>query len=270
MNQRGRFLALLLGVVSLSVALDSFCQSAASSPIKVLSAKRAETLVVLFGGLATPAHPKEDVVLVLEIGGISLEEFQKARGKKWLYVMAGKQRYDYSSAISGMVNGKAQIKIAVTVPRQALDFKLFAGDHPPKSFKAEEKIYHQLDLDLFGMPPGGVAGGDRGSAPQVPAPQGAASAGVRLSSKEAEGLLVHKEDPVYPPLARMARIQGTVVIDLIVSEAGAVSSQKLISGHPLLVKAAMEATGKWTYRPYTVAGKPRTFVTTVNIPFLLR
>jgi len=203
----------------------------------------------------------------LEIGGIPEEEFRKSRGKKWLYVKAGEQRYDYNMATSTTVNGKPQIMIAVIVPRQALEFKLFAGDYPPKSFKAEEKIYPQLDF--MGMPPGGAAGRKAGGVPPVPAPEGPAPSMIRLSSKEAEGLLLHKVEPVYPPLARQARIQGTVVIELFVSETGAVSSQTLKSGHPMLVKEAMDATSKWKFKPYTQAGKPKPFATTVNVPFSL-
>jgi TonB family protein len=91
----------------------------------------------------------------------------------------------------------------------------------------------------------------------------------RLPSKDADGLLVRKVGPIYPPLARQARIEGTVVVDLSVSEEGTVSFAKLVHGHPLLVPAAMEAARKWIYKPYIESGKPKAFVTTVNIPFSL-
>lgn len=166
MNRTGRSLAAVLGAVSFTVALNSFCQSAASSPIKVLSAKRTETFVMPSGGRY--AHPKEDVVLVLEIAGISLEEFGKEAQAKKVYLIAGERRFDYIYASSVMLNGKPQRKIAVIVPRKGLEFKLFVGDYPPMSFKAEDKIYNQLSY--FEEPPqGGAVGGAVGGVPQVPA-----------------------------------------------------------------------------------------------------
>jgi hypothetical protein len=146
MNWRRRPLALVLCTLLISVGLNSFCQTAANSPIKVLSAKRAEryTSSGPYGQELIASRPKEDVVLVLEIGGISIEEFQKIDAKK-LYLMAGERRCIFNVASSGTINGKPQIKLAAIVPRQGLEFKLFAGEYPSKSFKAEDKIYDQLD-----------------------------------------------------------------------------------------------------------------------------
>jgi hypothetical protein len=144
MNRRRTPLALVLGTVLISVGLNSFCQTAANSPIKVLSAKRAERYgSSSYGQELTATNPKEDVVLVMEIGGISLEEFEKIDAKK-LYLMAGERRCIFHVTTFGTYNGKPQIKLASIVPRKGSEFKLFAGEYPPTSFKAEDKIYDEL------------------------------------------------------------------------------------------------------------------------------
>ncbi len=90
---------------------------------------------------------------------------------------------------------------------------------------------------------------------------------VRLTPVVAEGLVVEKSDPVYPPLAKQTKLQGTVKVDVTVSESGAVASTKVISGNPLLVAAALDAVRKRKYMPYMVDGKRTSFVTTVEIAF---
>ncbi len=96
---------------------------------------------------------------------------------------------------------------------------------------------------------------------------GAVYGQVRLAPEVAERLIIEKPDPVYPPLAKQTKTQGTVEIDITVSESGAVTSAKLISGHPLLVTAALDAVKKRKYTPYMLEGKAAPFVTTVEIAF---
>jgi TonB family protein len=90
---------------------------------------------------------------------------------------------------------------------------------------------------------------------------------VRLAPAVAEELLVEKSDPVYPALAKQMKLQGTVKIDVTVSETGDVASTKLIRGHPLLVTVALDAVKKRKYMPYMADGKPASFVTNVKIAF---
>lgn len=92
---------------------------------------------------------------------------------------------------------------------------------------------------------------------------------VRLDSQSAEKLLAEKPEPVYPALARQAKLQGVVKVDVTVSGAGTVVSTKLISGHPLLVTAGLEAVRTRKYKPYLISGKPSSFVTTVEVDFSL-
>ena len=68
---------------------------------------------------------------------------------------------------------------------------------------------------------------------------------VQVSSSVIQGLLLQKVAPVYPPLARQARIQGSVILEVVINKSGDVESMQLISGHPLLAPAAIEAVKQW-------------------------
>lgn len=68
--------------------------------------------------------------------------------------------------------------------------------------------------------------------------------------------LVKKTDPVYPPLAKQARIQGTVRFTAVIGTDGTIESLQLISGHPLLVEAAEEAVEQWVYTPTVINNQP--------------
>ncbi len=75
--------------------------------------------------------------------------------------------------------------------------------------------------------------------------------------------------PRYPKAARAARIQGHVIIEATIDKDGSVSELKLISGHPMLVSAAMEAVKQWKYEPYLLDGKPMPVKTTIDVNFSL-
>jgi periplasmic protein TonB len=90
-----------------------------------------------------------------------------------------------------------------------------------------------------------------------------------LVSHWAEGNLIHRVQPVYPPLARQVRIQGTVELRAIVSKAGTIENLTVVSGHPMLVKSAMEAVRQWRYRPYLLNGDPIEVETDVTVNFVL-
>lgn len=91
----------------------------------------------------------------------------------------------------------------------------------------------------------------------------------RISSSVAEQNLVKKVEPPYPQMARMAHIEGKVVLSIVISPEGKVSSVRAISGHPILIQPTMDAVYKWEYKPFIVDGKPRWVTTVVNVPFSL-
>jgi len=92
---------------------------------------------------------------------------------------------------------------------------------------------------------------------------------VRVSHDVVEGLIVSKVQPIYPPLARSARIQGTVLMKAVINQAGEVESLDLVSGHPMLVPAAMDAVRQWKYRPYKLNGNAVQVETEVTVNFSL-
>jgi TonB family protein len=92
---------------------------------------------------------------------------------------------------------------------------------------------------------------------------------VRVSEGVAKALLVKKVEPEYPQEARDKRIQGAVILQVEISEAGDVKDARLISGHPLLAEAAIEALKQWKYKPYLLNGEPVQVETRATIDFKL-
>jgi protein TonB len=103
--------------------------------------------------------------------------------------------------------------------------------------------------------------------PLAPAP--APSLPQFRTSKILEGNLIRRVQPVYPPLARTARIQGPVVLFAVISKAGTINNLHAVSGHPLLVPAAIEAVSQWRYRPYILNNEPIEVETQITVNFLL-
>jgi protein TonB len=75
-------------------------------------------------------------------------------------------------------------------------------------------------------------------------------------SRVMEGNLIYRVQPQYPPLARQAGIQGIVVLRAMISREGKIENLQVITGHPLLVKSAMDAVLQWRYRPYYLNNEP--------------
>ncbi len=106
------------------------------------------------------------------------------------------------------------------------------------------------------------------AAPPTPKPE-APQAPVTVGGDVQEGKAIYRPTPIYPPLARQARIQGTVVLEAIISRSGTIESLKLVQGHPMLVPAAMEAVRQWRYRPTLLNGEPVEVLTTITVHFML-
>jgi protein TonB len=129
---------------------------------------------------------------------------------------------------------------------------------------------------VVGGVPGGVPGGSMGgvigsvlSSTPVAVPKIATPQRVRVSSGVSSGLLIRKVSPNYPPLARQARIQGTVVLQAQISKDGSIQNLQLVSGHPMLAPAAIEAVKQWKYKPYLLNGEPVEVETQVQVNFTL-
>jgi TonB family protein len=100
-------------------------------------------------------------------------------------------------------------------------------------------------------------------------PEGNNPARIRISADVAAGMLEETTPPIYPPIAKAARVEGTVVLEATISKAGAVVGARVISGHPMLQQAALDAVKTWHYQPYLLNGEPIEVVAAVNVTFAL-
>ena len=96
-----------------------------------------------------------------------------------------------------------------------------------------------------------------------------APARIRVGGNVQASNLVTQVQPVYPALAKQARIQGVVRFSVVIGRDGSISNVQLVSGHPLLVAAAQEAVKQWTYKPTLLNGAPVEVVTQIDIVFSL-
>jgi protein TonB len=114
---------------------------------------------------------------------------------------------------------------------------------------------------------GGIIGGVTGS--NVPPPPREAPKRVRVGGNVQQAKLISQPRPVYPPLAKQARIQGTVRLQAIIAKDGTIAQLEVLSGHPLLQQAALQAVGQWRYQPTLLNGEPVEVVTTIEVVFTL-
>lgn len=140
----------------------------------------------------------------------------------------------------------------------------------------EEEAPPVMGSGVMGGVPGGVPGGQMGgviggiiSSTPVAVPKVATPQRVRVSTGVSTGLLIRRVQPNYPPLARQARIQGSVVLQAEISKEGTIQNLQLISGHPMLAPAAIEAVKQWRYKPYLLNGEPVAVETQVVVNFTL-
>ncbi len=112
---------------------------------------------------------------------------------------------------------------------------------------------------------GGVIGGIIGSA--APPPKVATPQKLRISSGVADGNKIHDVQPTYPQMARIAHIQGDVLLQATISKAGVIENLHALSGHPILIQAAMDAVKQWKYKPYILNGEAVEVETQIKVQF---
>lgn len=127
----------------------------------------------------------------------------------------------------------------------------------------------------------GVSSGTAAPSPAKSAPRSPTGAGsaapprpttpkrVSFSGRIQDGRLISAPTPVYPPLARQARIQDTVRLAAVIGTDGTVAQLDAISGHPLLIQPALDAVRRWRYQPAIVNGEAVEVSTTIDVAFSL-
>jgi len=136
---------------------------------------------------------------------------------------------------------------------------------------------------VIGGVPGGIPGGQLGgviggivnatpsfaAVPKLSKPAPVVQR-VRVSQGVTKGMVVYRIEPTYPPLARQARIQGVVVLTAMIDRDGNIQNLRLVSGHPMLAPAAIDAVKHWRYKPFLLNGQPVEVETTVTVTFQLQ
>lgn len=92
---------------------------------------------------------------------------------------------------------------------------------------------------------------------------------IRMGGSVLSAKLIDKVAPEYPQEARASRIEGTVRLHAVIEKDGTVQSLELVSGHPLLVKASIDAVRQWRYQPTLLNGNPVEVDTTIDVIFTL-
>src|SRR6185503_16081589 len=121
---------------------------------------------------------------------------------------------------------------------------------------------------------GGVVGGVLGGVPEAPPPPPPPApeppkGPVRVGGQIKEPKKVHNVPPVYPDIAKQARVQGVVVLEAVISPSGDVTNVRVLRGVPLLNDSAVAAVRQWRYTPTTLNGQPVAVVMTVTVNFRL-
>jgi len=179
------------------------------------------------------------------------------------------------------------VKIVKVAPRQFDANRLMAPKAIPKEIAMikEDDLPPVASSGVTGGVPGGVPGGVGGgvlggvlggiptAAPPPPPkkedPKPKGPDRIRVGGNVQAAKLVRQPKPVYPPLAKQARIQGVVKFTAVIGKDGAIQNLQMISGHPLLVQAATEAVKQWVYQPTLLNGEAVEVVTQIDVNFTL-
>lgn len=182
------------------------------------------------------------------------------------------------------------IKVVKVIPRQFDAGKLITPKSIPKDIaiiKEDELPPPVASAGVVGGVPGGVPGGTPGgviggiigsvptAAPPPPppvkqeAPKPPPVQRIRVGGNVQAARLMNQPKPIYPPLARQARIQGVVRFTAIIGKDGKIQNLQLITGHPLLVQSAHDAVKQWVYQPTLLNTEPVEVVTQIDVNFTL-
>jgi protein TonB len=147
----------------------------------------------------------------------------------------------------------------------------------PRAIPKQVVIFREAELPPEPPPGMGVFGGvdsllgglGEGSSGVAPPPPPVRVTRTRVGGQVQEARIIARPNPLYPPLARQARIQGRVVLHAIIDKDGRVSELQVVSGHPLLVRSALDAVQNWRYQPTVLNGEPVEVDTTIDVNFVL-
>ena len=173
------------------------------------------------------------------------------------------------------------VKVVKPVARLIQAGKLMAPRAIPKEVAMIKEQELPPDVSAgaaIGGVPGGVPGGQAGgvlggiiggTGSNMPPPPKETPKRIRVGGQVQQARLIQKITPLYPPLAKQARISGTVRLQAVIAKDGSIQELQVLAGHPLLVQAALEAVRQWRYQPTLLNGEPVEVVTTIDVVFTL-
>lgn len=171
----------------------------------------------------------------------------------------------------------AVVKVVKVQPKFVPE-RMVAPTVIPKKIEIVKEQAPPPDVGVTGGVPGGVPGGSAagvlggiiGGAPGgLPAPPPKVTKPLRIGGQVMQGRLEHQIMPVYPQIAKIAHVEGTVVLHAIIDENGRIQELQYISGPALLKQSAMQAVRQWQYVPYRLNGQPVKVDTTISVVFNL-
>ena len=148
----------------------------------------------------------------------------------------------------------------------------------PRAIPKEVAVFKEAELPPDVINNNGVTGGVFGGIPgqgmvagpvAPPPPKPTAPARIKQGGNVTAASIITQTRPLYPPLARQARIQGNVVLHAIIDKEGKVAQLEVISGHPLLVQSALDAVKQWRYKPTQLNSDPVEVDTTITVTFTM-
>jgi len=168
------------------------------------------------------------------------------------------------------------VKIVKQVQTDIINNQLRTPTKIPKKVEMiKEEEAPPPSMGVVGGIPGGVPGGSMGgvmgsiiggtptAVPKVAVQR------IRVSQGVVAGLVIHKVQPNYPQLAKTARVQGNVQLAALIGKDGTIQNLHVLSGHPLLTQAALDAVKQWRYKPYILNGEPVEVDTQITVIFSL-
>jgi protein TonB len=158
-----------------------------------------------------------------------------------------------------------QLKAPTAIPQKVAMIK---EDEAPPSTGVVGGVVGGVPGGQAGGVLGGVLGAIANSAPHD-LPKVATPKRVPVSSGVIQGLLIRQIKPNYPPLAKQARISGSVVLQAVIGKDGTIQNLRAVSGHPMLIQSAIDAVRQWKYKPYILNGEPVEVDTQVTVNFIL-
>ncbi|HEU5020753.1 MAG TPA: M56 family metallopeptidase, partial [Bryobacteraceae bacterium] len=217
---------------------------------------------------AKPAQPSTPAVAMVPMTSATVTPAPDHPRAVRSHVFAAPPSPTINEIVIEGLSDEAASRLRSQLPVHAGD--AYTADLRQKTFAAARNFDEHLRLSLNSTPDGATL---RISAPGAPVrfePQEVAANAMRIGARVQAANLLHTVRPVYPPLAKMARQQGTVRLETVIGPDGAVENLKVLPGAPpLLVQAALTAVKQWTYKPTLLNGVPVSVLTTVDVNFSL-